>query len=155
MPHRQIPLRTRANPFPGLRLAESPNWSRLCINTSPQLSLSWRPYCWDSTDYVCMNRTSGKLLLLLFRWLLQLLSWLVGWLVGFYGMSNPLGYFMPNTFLFTNSHYLRTLVLVYLTHRWDPNRCYHSGSVDLGVMATKGYSTFPRAPEPELRQSLR
>ena len=74
MPHWQIPLCIWANLFLGLRLAESSDWSHLCINTSPQLNSSWHPYCWDSTDYVCMNRTSGKLLLLLFRWLLHLPS---------------------------------------------------------------------------------
>ena len=38
--------------------------------------------------------------------------------------------------------------LIYLAHRWDPNRYYHSGiRVDLGVMAMKGYCIFPKAPE--------
>ena len=72
MLHWQIPLCIWANPFLGLQLSESSDWSRLCINTSPQLSSSWHPYCWDSTDYICMNRTSSKLLLLLFHWLLHI-----------------------------------------------------------------------------------
>ena len=33
----------------------------------------------------------------------------------------------------------------YLTPRWDPNRFYHfGGRVDLGVMAIKEYSIFPK-----------
>ena len=35
----------------------------------------------------------------------------------------------------------------YLTHKREPNRYYHSESVDLGVMAVNGYSTFPNAPD--------
>ena len=34
----------------------------------------------------------------------------------------------------------------YLNHRWDPIRCNHSRPVNLGVMAMKGYSAFPKAP---------
>ena len=37
---------------------------------------------------------------------------------------------------------------IYLTHRWDPNKYYHSGS-DLRAMAIKECSTLPRAPELE------
>ena len=32
----------------------------------------------------------------------------------------------------------------YLTYRWEPNRYCHSESVDLGVMAMKKYSPFPK-----------
>ena len=35
---------------------------------------------------------------------------------------------------------------LYLTHRDDTNWYYHSGKVDLRVMAMKRYSTFPKAP---------
>ena len=35
----------------------------------------------------------------------MLVGWLVGWVLRH---VNPLGHFMPNMFLFTNSHYLRT-----------------------------------------------
>ena len=35
----------------------------------------------------------------------------------------------------------------YLTQRWDSNRYYHS--VNLGVMAKKGYFTFPKASKQE------
>ena len=34
----------------------------------------------------------------------------------------------------------------YLTLRCVPNKYYHSRSVDRGVMAIKGYSTFPKVP---------
>ena len=47
---------------------------------------------------------------------------LVGWLVGFYGMSTHW------VILCRIRFHLWTHVLVYLTHRWDPNRCYHSGA---------------------------
>ena len=38
---------------------------------------------------------------------------------------------------------------IYSTKSWSPNSYYHSGSVDLGVMAMNGYSTVPEAPELE------
>ena len=56
-------------------------------------------------------------------------SWLVGWL-GFTACQ-PIGSFYAEYIfiyeltLFMNN-FLQTQVLVYLTHRWDPNRCYHS-----------------------------
>ena len=42
----------------------------------------------------------------------------------------------------------------YLTYRWDPNWYDHSGSVDLGVMAMKGYSTFPKVLVLELQHQM-
>ena len=33
----------------------------------------------------------------------------------------------------------------YLTHRWDPNRYYHSRTVNLEVTAMKEYFTFRKA----------
>ena len=36
-----------------------------------------------------------------------------------------------------------------LTYRWGPIRYYHSESMDLGIIAMKEYSTFPKAPELE------
>ena len=47
---------------------------------------------------------------------------------------------------------LRTIFKqIYLTYRRDPNRFYHSESVDLGVMAIKGYT---RSPELELHHQM-
>ena len=38
-------------------------------------------------------------------------------------------------------------VKFYLTQRWDPIQCFHSRArVDLGAMAMKEYSAFPKAP---------
>ena len=59
----------------------------------------------------------------------RLVGWLVGWLVWVLRHVNPLGYFMPNFFiLFMNSIFLWTHVLLYLSHRWDPNRFRAIGS---------------------------
>ena len=38
---------------------------------------------------------------------------------------------------------------IYQVHRWDLNRCYHSGSEGTGVMVIKEYSKFLRYPELE------
>ena len=63
-------------------------------------------------------------------------KWLVSWL-GFTACQ-PIGLFLCRFYLWTH-------VLVYLTHRWDPNRCYHSGSEwSWGVMAMKGFT--PHSP---------
>ena len=47
----------------------------------------------------------------------------LGLLFGFYGISTFVGYLMPNPFLYK-----------------------YQARVDLGAMAMKGYSTFPKAP---------
>ena len=44
---------------------------------------------------------------------------------------------------------------IYLTHRWDRNRCHHSWSEwDMGLMAMKRYSTLPRYPELESNHQM-
>ena len=46
-------------------------------------------------------------------------------------------------FLFNTNNFKQ----IYLTSRGDSNRYYHSRSVELWVMAIKGYSTLGRSPE--------
>ena len=36
---------------------------------------------------------------------------------------------------------------IYLTHKWEPNRCDYSRSVGLEVIAMKDNSKLPRDPE--------
>ena len=47
-------------------------------------------------------------------------------------------------------HFYSILIIfkhIYVTHWWNPNRYYHSGLVDLGVMAVKRYFMVLRVPE--------
>ena len=42
-----------------------------------------------------------------------------------------------------------------MAHRWDPNMYYPFGCVDLGVIAMKSYSRFPKTPELDPHYSMR
>ena len=100
----------------------------------------------------------------------------INWLIDFNGISTflrsfyvlKLGNHVHCTFIFTffcvvvlkSFFYIQCNQIqvifkkIYLTYRWDPDRYYNSRSVDLGVMAMKGYFTLPRFSELEPRHRM-